>query len=266
MGVRSLATAIVVFSVLVVTAGSEAANAGPARPGQTTSGVTAVLLDSFEGCGQGPDEAWSYLNSNWSQYGSIPVSITTDAALCGGNFTLADLEASGADTVILDATAYDWTLTPDDAQALQTYLGEGHTLVGEDTVFQWKSKHDDNVLAPLFGLSEQSTWYIDGLQGLSPTYQLHQRDPDAAVLLRDVANPYVSSLYGRGQKPAHKKWLPSVLDGAHYLGRTQDKRNAITVYDGPGYAAIYISSQAAFKSTPDDLQFLYNAIVYPNRG
>ena len=101
---------------------------------------------------------------------------------------------------------------------------------------------------------------------MSPTYQLNEQDPDAAVLLRGVANPYVSSLYGVGQKPAHKKWIPNVLAGARYLGITADKRNAISVYDGPGYTAIYISSEADYYGTPDDLQFLYNAIVYPNEG
>lgn len=86
------------------------------------------------------------------------------------------------------------------------------------------------------------------------------------VLLPDVANPYLSSLYGRGQKPADKKWDTDVLAGARYIGRTHSRSNAITVYDAGKYTAIYISSQAEFMSTPDDMQFLYNAIVYPDKG
>jgi hypothetical protein len=244
--------------------GGGVGNATAAPPQPTTDGVSAILLDAYDGCFVA--DAWLDLNSNWPEYGSIPVSITTGGDLCTGNFTLGDLESSGADTVILDSTAYSWALTPADLQALQAYADEGHTVIGEDTIFQWKTRQSNNGLAPLFGLAEQPTWYIDGLQGMSPTYRLNEQDPDAGVLLRDVPNPYVSSLYGRGQKPAHKKWRTNVLAGARYIGRTQDKRNAITVYDGPGYTAIYISSQAALRSTPDDLQFLYNAIVYPNEG
>jgi hypothetical protein len=252
-------------SVGALVMGAGAGNATGAPPADTRDSVHAILLDGYLfNCAVA--DAWATLNNDWQDYGSIAVSITTGGHLCNGTFTLSDLEASGADTVILDSTAYRWTLTPDEIQALQTYAEEGHTLLGEDTIFQWKTKHSNNALAPLFGLAEQSTWYKDGLQGMSPTYQLNEQDPDAAVLLRDVSNPYVSSLYGVGQKPAQKKWRANVLDGARYIGLTQDKRNAITAYDGPGHTAIYISSEAAFQSTPDDLQFLYNAIVYPNEG
>jgi hypothetical protein len=262
---RRVVGVLAAVSVGVLAMGVGPVSAVAAPNGRATAGVSAILLDAYNSC-YAVAYGWADLNANWSKYGSVPVSITTGGHLCEGTFTLVDLEASGADTVILDLTAAVYTLTPDEIQALQTYLEQGHTLLGEANVFQWKSKHIDNGLAPLFGLAEQSTWYKDGLQGMSPTYQLNEQDPDAAVLLRDVNNPYVSSLYGQGQKPAHKKWRANVLAGARYIGLTQDKRNAISVYDGPGYTAIYISSQAAYGSTPDDLQFLYNAIVYPNEG
>lgn len=233
-------------------------------PASMTDGVHAVLVDAFSGCQL--LETWQTLNFDWSDYGSVPVSISTGGHLCDGKFTLADLESSGADTAILDTTASYWQLTSGQIQDLQTYVNEGHTLLGTDTIFQWKSRNDNNGLAPLFGLAEQSTWYIDGLGGKSPKYKLKEQDPDAPVLLRDVTNPYISSLYGRGQRPADKKWDSSVLDGARYIARTHNRGNAITVYDAPAYTGIYISSQAAFKSTPDDVQFLYNALIYPREG
>jgi hypothetical protein len=256
---RTALVGIVAFLLALTTAsGTTAASA--ARPGE---GVDAILLDSAFGCFVG--DAWADLNNNWSNYGSVPVSITSGGHLCDGTFTLADLEASGADTVILEGTAFGYTLTPDQIQALQTYVEQGHTLLGTDTVFQWKSKNNDNGLSPLFGLAEQSPWNKDRL-GRTVKYKLRKKDPDAPVLLRDVADPYISSLYGNGQNPATKKWLDDVLDGARYIAQTPNRGNGITVYDAPAYTAIYISSQAAFMSTPDDLQFLYNALVYPNVG
>ena len=234
-------------------------------PTLALDGVHAVMLDAYTGCDV--TDAWQTLNVDWTKYGSVPVSITTGGHLCtGGRFTLQDLEASGADTVILDSTAFAASLTPKEIRTLQTYAEQGHTLLGTDAVFQYKTKHNNDGLAPVFGLVEQPIWYVNGLGGESPVYRLKEQDRDAAVLLRDVPNPYISSLYGRGQKPAEKKWVAADLDGARYIAQTHGSSNAITVYDAPAYTAIYISSQAAFQSTPDDLQFLYNAIVYPNRA
>lgn len=263
---RRVAGALAAVSVGVLAMGIGEGSATAAPPRLTPDGVTAILVDPYFGCEVA--DAWANLNTNWSKYGSIPLSISTSGRLCHGTFTLSDLEASGADSVILDSTAAFYTLTPDEIQALQAYLQQGHTLLGEDTIFQWNTKHSNNGLAPLFGLVEQSTWYKNGLGGKSPHYKLQEQDPDAAVLLRDVANPYVSNLYGQGQKPANKSWVAEDLDGARYIARTHNQGNAITVYDGPSYTAIYISSQAAFynNSTPDDLQFLYNAIIYPLQG
>lgn len=91
--------------------------------------------------------------------------------------------------VILDSTAAFSTLTPDEIQALQTYLEQGHTLLGEDTILQWSNRHSNNGLAPLFGLAEQSTLVQERPRRKVPALRAPEQDPDAAVLLRDVANP-----------------------------------------------------------------------------
>lgn len=262
LAARRLVMVLVGLSTGALVCAGVASAAAPPAP--SADGVHAILLDWYQGCFMG--DAWQSLNTDWSKYGSVPVSITTGGHLCHGTFTLADLETSGADTVILDGTAFGYTLSPDEIQALQTYVEEGHTLLGSETIFQWKTRNNNNGLAPLFGLAEQPEWYINGLGGKSPKYKLQEQDPDAPVLMRDVADPYLSSLYGRGQKPADKKWDPEVLAGARYIARTHNQGSAITVYDAPAYTAIYISSQAGLMSTPDDMQFLYNAVVYPNQG
>lgn len=262
---NAVGAARVVAVLIGLSTGAIVGGGGVARgalpPAPPVVGASAILLDGAFGCSVG--DAWYDLNSNWSKYGSVPISITTGGHLCDGKFALKDLEASGSDTVILDGTSFGYTLTPDQIQALRTYVEEGHTLLGTDTVFQWKTKHSNNGLAPLFGLAEQPSWYINGLGGKSPAYKLQEQDPLAAALLHRVSNPYLSSLYGRGQKPANKRWVAENLAGARYLGQTHHRANAISVYDSRSYTAIYISSQAAFQSTPDDMQFLYNAVVYP---
>ena len=202
-----------------------------------TDGVTAVLVDAERGCSV--MDGWETLNADWRSYGTIPISITTSGNLCSGKFSLADLQASGADTVILCMTAVLYRLTDKETKALQTYADDGHTILGVANVFQWKSRQN-NGLAPIFGIAQQSTWYKDGLQGNSPNYQLQESDPDAGVdPLLGVTNPYVSSLYGTGEKPADKKWTSRDLAGGRYIGETTDLRNAVSVYDATNYTAFY---------------------------
>ena len=112
---------IVVPALLLALAVALGANAGPAvasspnparppaagahahratAPGAT---ITAVVVKSWGGCSSA-SLTWDDLNANWSSYGTIPISINySDTDLCGsGTVTLAALEASGANVVILD--------------------------------------------------------------------------------------------------------------------------------------------------------------------
>ena len=108
---RRFAGVLAGASVGVLVMGGGAGNASSPPAGQSNDGVSAILVDAWSGCFVG--DAWRTLNTDWSTYGSVPVSITSGGHLCDGTFTLSDLEASGADTVILDSTAYNWKLTAD---------------------------------------------------------------------------------------------------------------------------------------------------------
>ena len=48
--------------------------------------------------------------------------------------------------------------------------------------------------------------------------------------------------------------------------RIRSTITAITLDDTNGYNAIFIAAFAYYLSSPDDLQFLYNAIIYPRSG
>ena len=213
------------------------------------------------------DGGWGTVNGNWRDYGSVPVKITVDYALCGRNLTLADLKASHADTLVLAGVASSYSFAPKAIQAIQTYAEEGHTLLGASLVFGYQPGGKDNdALAPVFGLAEQETWRKSGDSGAPFTFSLDESDPASPALFRDVPDPYVSSNAARTEKPTDSHWSANELAGARYLGLTSDTTSAITLYDSAGYRAIYIADTPYYASTPDDLQFLYNAIIYPRSG
>jgi hypothetical protein len=82
-----------------------------------------------------------------------------------------------------------------------------------------------------------------------------------------VSNPYVSSDdNSRTQKPTDEHWSDNELAGARYLARNRSTITAITLDDTKGYNAIFIADFPYYLSSPDDLQFLYNAIIYPRSG
>lgn len=226
-------------------------------------GVQAILLDSYSGCSV--TDAWSTINAQWQQYGSVPVVISTGGRLCQGHFTLSDLEASGADTVILADTAWLYQLTTEEITALQEYASEGHTLLGVAVDFSMR-RHDDNALAPLFGLAEQAQWRLAQFRDGVPTYKLRLKNPASPVLFRDVADPYVSGNAPFGEKPGDRHWSSNDLSGASIIGDNKHGHAVITIYKAANYAAIYIANEADGSSTHDDLQFLYNSLVYPMQG
>lgn len=236
-------------------------NSDDAMPrAHASDGVSAVLVDAYSGCSV--QYGLATLNTDWAKYGPTPLSISTGGTLCAGQFTLNDLEASGADTVVLDAVASSFTLTPAEVDALRQYLDEGHTVVGLGDDFLWH-KHDDNAVAPLFGLAEQAEWHSTGsYRGAPPNYMLQFKDPAAPVLFRNVPNPYDSAAAGFDEKPTDKRWSKNEMAGASILAFNSSRRVAITFFAAGGYNAVYIANDVDYQSSTADLQFLYNALTY----
>ena len=253
--------AVAVASCALVASGLGGADASTAASAAPADGVTALVVDPASGCP--PDNAWVDLNQDWASYGSVQVSITS---ICGG-FTLDDLEMSGADTVILDGTAFAFTVTSEETRAILAYAEEGHTVLGVGPVFKWDQEHLNNGLAPILGFAKQRPWRQHKFFGSISYNRMRTNDPDAAALFRDL--PTYATGLAVCQKPSTVTWVQSNLDGARYLGWSGSRRSrqqAITVYDASSYTAIYISTWASGNSSPDDLQFLYNAVIYPNVG
>lgn len=255
------------LSVVAVTAGALAGSALPAsaaHPGSAT--VKAVLVKSYSNCGTKSEPLWDELNANWSSYGSIKVDVDyTDQSLCGDSFTLADLEASKADVVILDdPSGFAKIFSPEEVSALQAYASEGHDLIGTYLTFAWSEAGVDNSsLAPLFGLPQDDGW-TGGETTVLATYALHKKMKQAKALFKNLPKHYASTGYNASQTPEDGTWDKADLAGARIVASNADRSAAITLYRQGSYNAIYIANMPEYGGGGQDAQFLYNAIVYPS--
>jgi hypothetical protein len=203
---------------------------------------------------------WEDLNANYSSYGSIPISIDyANPDLCGDTFTLAALEASGADVVILSDPAGGLiNYTRDEVAALKQYAAEGHNVIGTYLTFAYPDGPIDNsALARLFGLKADDGW-TGGDRNVNPTYTWRR----AGALARNLPNSYASNGYPYSQRPGDRVWSRHDLKGAKIVGINPNGDAAITLYNGAAYNAIYIANMPESGGTEDE-QFLYNAIIYP---
>ncbi|HEX9311775.1 MAG TPA: hypothetical protein VGA30_02970 [Actinomycetota bacterium] len=276
---------LVVPALLLVSAVALSTNAGPAvasspnpaRPaamrahahrstGPSGATITAVVVKSWGQCSSG-SLIWDDLNANWSSYGTIPISIDySNPSLCGsGTVTLAALEASGANVVILsDPAGGVQQFSPDEVTALQTYLEEGHNIIGTYLTFAYPTGGIDNsALAPLFGLKATAGW-TGGTTVVTPTYRL--RYP-GLPLFRNISNPYVSAGYNYAQTPGDGAWSINELQGGKLVGRTADAMGAIVARKAAaGYYSVFISNMPEYVGGTTDKQFFYNAIIFPATG
>ncbi len=227
------------------------------------SSVKAVVLRSLAGC-DGTGMAWDTLNSDWADYGSIPINVVyDDLELCTGTVTYEDLAASDADVVVISRMAGEFTM--EEVAAIREYAEEGHNLFATASTFFVDNNQD---LMPLFGLQ---TGYSYTSTLIYPSYYMENvNDP----IFEGMTNTYDSEGYFANYGPAIGPggvalWNNLALDGARFMAVTslQAAEAAITFYAGNGYHAIYVSNaveyEVGYGPLQQDLQFIYNALTYP---
>jgi hypothetical protein len=247
-----------VLSAIVVAVSSAAMQ--PALSAARGSTITAVVVKSWGNCSSSA-LIWDSLNANWSNYGTIPLTIDYNhPGLClgGDTITLDKLEGSGADVVILSDPAGNHAVySSDEEQALSEYAAEGHDIIGTYLTFQYDGT-DDRVLAPLFGVNPDQTYDVT-VDAITPTYK--QRDP-SLPLFRAVGDPYVSSGYPFSELPADGAWSSNELTTGTLAARTSGSQAVIVLQRAGSYNTLYIAHMPEYYGSTIDEQFFYNAVVY----
>jgi hypothetical protein len=229
------------------TAASCAAIGGP---------VKAALLDPWGGCGTYAP-GWNDLNSDWSSYGTTPLTIDT-TTFCDTSSSPVTYSALVADDprvlVLSDPAGGLHQLTAGEIAAIGEYVKAGHNLVGTYMTFDWGTA-DNAALADLFGLAPG---FSSETSAVTPDYYV--KDP-VWPMFRKVPSPYDSAGYPYSQVPSSGTWGSSALQGAKYVAETTNDVAAITCYDTDAYQATFISNMPEYTPGPVDLQFLYNVLT-----
>ena len=220
--------------------------------------IRAVVVRSYGWCSS-TDLIWDRLNQTWAEYGPIPISVDySNPTLCEGRITYQALVQSGADVIILsDPAGGGQQYSVGEVRALQRYANSGHNLIG--TYLTFGGGVVNKPLARLFGLNPDAG-YIDSYHEIEPTY-----DSTVAYLplFRNIGDPYVSQGYPRAEQPWDIFWDDNELQGARYVAQTPGRFGAITLFEARRYEAIYITNMPEYLGGAADLQFFYNAIIFP---
>jgi uncharacterized membrane protein len=208
--------------------------------------LKVVILDSW-GTDFAEDAPWDYITSNWVEFGSIPVSVDY-TSLNKDDITYSDIESTNAD-VLLISCPYFWEFTDAEINAISDYVRGGKGLVGTSATFL-DTVPNNNKLAFLFGMRDDLSYDADFTPILNLTQPAHP-------LFINVPDPYQT-----GSEvtilPPDFSWDASDIINGTYVAKSEDDMGAIITHKG----VVYISHWIEYQSNRDDMQLLYNAMIW----
>jgi len=231
--------------------GREETRAVQQKTEPTANTVTAIIVKSW-----GNNPVWADLNTNWSTYGTIPVSIDY-TTLIDSDFTYTDLVNSNADVIILsDPAGGLQQYSSAEIAAIAKYAKAGHSILGTYLTFQYTDQNIDNRgLAPIFGLSSSVTY---DFVTISNSFTKLAK---ACLFNKIAGTSWQSNGYPYSQVPSSGSWqgnLGTAKPGAEsdtYVG-------VISGYRKKSATAIYISNMPEYQTVGgDDEQLLYNVLT-----
>jgi hypothetical protein len=198
---------------------------------------------------------WGDLNAGWSAFGDTPVQIDY-TTLAGSGWTVPQLEATGADVLILSNPGFlDYSAA--DIAAVKAYVEAGHGLI----ISYGKFRSEDRKLAPLVGLSEGMQM---GTGSAIDPLQFELVNPNHPLFAR-LDHPYVSGVrFSAFPYPG-----PWQLDGGEVLANqfnaTIPAEPGIVARDTGVYRGLYFSHYIEDKSggsNQQDMQVFYNGLLW----
>jgi hypothetical protein len=198
---------------------------------------------------------WRELNTGWSQFGETPVQVDY-TSLAGYDWTLQDIEATGANVLIFSAPGY-MSYTQAEIDAVRQYVEAGRGLIYTYGLFLTA----DRALAPLVGLSESTL--LASSHVIDPMY-FEPVIPGHPLFAR-VTSPYVSGVPFQ----AYTTNGPWMLDGgtvvANMHTRVIPPDAGIITKDTSVYRGVYFSyyiEDKADGANQQDMQVFYSALLW----
>jgi uncharacterized membrane protein len=208
--------------------------------------VLVVIVDSWGT--DNPDEApWDHINDNWVEFGATPVIIDY-TSLDKTDFTYDDIVQTGAD-VLLISSSYAREFSDSEIDAISNYVLSGFGFVATGVSF-YQNVPNNNKMAYIFGMRDDIT-YDAGM-----TSSLDILDPGHPIL-KNIPNPH-SPGNPWSSVPADGSWSVGDVGDGTYIAISQDDVSAIIAHKG----VAYISHWLEYQSTNDDMQLLYNAMIW----
>ena len=214
--------------------------------------ITVAVVRSW-----GIASGFNELNDNWFLYGDTKLTIDTSLQ-ADTELTYKDLAATGADVLwISNSAGGNKQYTSQEAEVIERYANEGHSVLGTYKVFQHSST-DNRALAPIFGLRDDINYNLASTTA-DQTFSILAEYPTFNL----VATPYISAGHPYTQAPDDDSWDAADLGEALLLAQTSDNRGVITWYETPRYHAVFVSEFVEYTGNTDDHQFLYNTLTLP---
>ena len=242
--------------------------------------VQVYVLDSW-GTDFADEAPWDLLNANWPRYGSARLYINY-TRFNKERITYQELVDSYADVLLIstsrsgnmnDPAAGGYYFSYSERRAIRRYVQEGNALIG--TGLTLDSEHLEEhgrMLGPLFGLKSGNYYYYK-----TGVHNLRVIDPaENHPLFNEIPSEYDTAngmtltpgLFIINRPPTPNQYFPlnwtdERLGGGEYKAMSYPNNNAtVIVNDAGNYKAVYITNFVEKNSNANDIQLLYNAMVW----
>jgi hypothetical protein len=223
--------------------------------------LRAAVVDS-----QGTDfwdtSIWNELNTDWSNYGQIPVNIDYQTLNKEG-IVYADIAATSADLLVVSSAGDPYAYTEAEILAIKQYVQEGHGIIITYGSFGGYYGYN-NQLATLVGLKETlklSTTPHDNLLSFSILMPEHS-------IFKSISNPYTSGAEYVCVPISADEWKSFITTGQivaeSWINNAGNyAEGAIIVNEGESYRGVYFSHFIeSARSNQLDKQVFYNAMLW----
>lgn len=217
--------------------------------------IKAAVLRSM-GTGYLSQTIWNDLNTGWSTFGDVPVTIDY-TSLAGTGLTRAQMNATGADVLIVSCMGFA-SYTNAEIDAITQYVQDGHGII----ITYYSFYAANSRLAPLVGMRSSNAFGT----GTVPPLSVSPASGGDSLLFASVPYPYLSGVSNIAHIPPPGSWQ---LDGGVVAANLNIgdafEQPAIVTRDAPTYRGLYFSYYVENKSDGSnkyDAQVFYNSLLW----